>query len=252
MIKTKVIDIPEDVMRVLAELEVEGNVVRIVQQLDRDLYVRVNKVLEAIGGKWNRKVRGHIFEGDPSEKIREAIESSRVVNVKKTVEFFETPTDLAHQLVEMAAIGPMMKILEPSAGRGAIADAIREACPDCPLEVVEVETSNRKVLKEKGHRLVGKDFLKFRKKGGYDRIVMNPPFSRQQDIAHVTKAFGLLAPGGRLVSVMSAGVKFRQDKKALAFRELVDDHGVVEDLPPESFIESGTGVNAVVVTLDKP
>lgn len=251
MIKTKVIDIPEDVMRVLAELEVEGNVVRIAQQLDRDLYVRVNKVLEAMGGKWNRKARGHVFEGDPSEKIRDAIEASRVVNVKKTVEFFETPPALARQLVAMAAIGPGMKVLEPSAGRGAIADAVRDACPDCRLDVVEIEELNRKILKEKGHRLAGKDFMKFRKKG-YDRIVMNPPFSRQQDIAHVTRAFGLLAPGGRVVSVMSAGVKFRQDKRATAFRELVDEHGVVEDLPPESFIESGTGVNAVVVILERP
>ena len=32
-------------------------------QLDRKTYSAVNKCLEAIGGKWSRKEKGHIFEG---------------------------------------------------------------------------------------------------------------------------------------------------------------------------------------------
>lgn len=248
--KTVVLD--DQVADVIRNVRVRGNVAYVEQQLDRDLYVRVNKVLEALGGKWDRRARGHVFETDPSEKLMAAVSAGQAVDVKKSVEFFETPREVGNLLIMEASIQPGMKVLEPSAGRGALADLVREVCPDCELHVVEPEKGNRRILKEKGHRLVGSDFMKFKKKG-YDRVVMNPPFSRQQDIDHVTRAYGLLKPGGRLVSVMSAGTKFRTNKKALAFQRLIEDAGgTVEDLPPESFRESGTLVNAVIVTLDKP
>jgi hypothetical protein len=121
------------------------------------------------------------------------------------------------------------------------------------LHLVEIEPTNRQVLREKGYKLVGKNFLKYKKKKPlYDKIVMNPPFSRQQDIDHVLHAWKLLKPGGRLVSVMSGGTEYRQNKKALAFQELWNVYGYIEPLPPGSFEESGTGVNTVLVILDKP
>ncbi len=57
---------------------------------------------------------------------------------------------------------------------------------------------------------------------GFDRVVMNPPFERQQDIDHVSRAAGMLKPGGRLVSVMSAGVTFRENNKTRWFRDLIE------------------------------
>lgn len=241
-----------EIVEILRGLRVSGNVVYIDQQLDRDLYVKVNKALEALGGKWNRKIRGHVFPEDPSEKLMQAVVTEKVVDPKKEFGFFETPDTLASEIVLTADLGDRMRVLEPSAGRGAIADVVAYMCPGCRLEVVEIQEENRKVLKGKGHRLVGKDFMKFKKKG-YDRIVMNPPFAKQQDIAHVRHAFSLLKPGGRLVSVMGASVKFRSDKKAVSFREFLEEHGAtVVDLPPETFREAGTLVNAVLVTVDKP
>jgi methylase of polypeptide subunit release factors len=198
------IGIDPDVQEVLRGIRVVGNVAYIDRPLERELYMRVNKVLEALGGKWNRKVRGHVFESDPS------------------------------------------------AGRGAIADAVRAACPECRIETVEIDDKNRKVLKEKGYKIVGKDFMKFRPKGCYDRILMNPPFAKQQDIDHVMKAFRHLCPRGRLVAIMSAGAQFRANRKTLAFRALVEEKGVFEDLPPGSFAAEGTMVNAILLTLDKP
>jgi hypothetical protein len=62
----------------------------------------------------------------------------------------------------------------------------------------------------------------------------------------------MLAPGGRLVSVMSPGFTFRQDGIAKGFRSFVEEvGGEVEELPPESFKESGTNIATVLVTLDK-
>ena len=251
MMKTVRVDVPEDVRRVLYNLRVEGNIAYIQGQLDRDLYVRVNKALEAIGGKWNRSVRGHVFEGDPTQQIMEAMATGEVVDVKKSFEFFETPMDVAGLVVAKARIEPGMKVLEPSAGRGAIADMVRAQCPDCRLDVVEIEETNRRILKEKGYKLAGKDFTKFKKRG-YDRVVMNPPFSKQQDIDHVRRAFGLMKHGGLLVSVMAPSVKFRENKKTKDFQRLLDEQGgSIEDLPEGAFKESGTGVNTVIVTLPK-
>lgn len=252
MIKRKVVEIDEDIKALLMNLRIEGNVVYIHQQLDRDTYVRLNKALEVLGGKWNRSAKGHIFTGDPSQKIAEAMQAGEVVDVKKTFEFFETPSAVANLIVERAGIGPGMKILEPSAGQGGIADVARAMCDDCLINVIEIEPSNRAVLKEKGYKLVGKDFLKYRKKKPlYDRILMNPPFSRQQDIDHVLHAWKFLKEGGRLVAVMSAGTEYRGNKKALLFQDLVGVHGQIEPLPDESFKESGTTVNTVLAVLDK-
>lgn len=239
-----------DVLAVLRGMRVVGNVAYIDRPLDRDLYVRVNKALDAMGGKWNRSLRGHVFDGDPSARLMQAVVTEEVTDPKKAFGFFETPAALAVSIVQTADLGSGMRVLEPSAGRGMIADMVRDQCPGCAIEVVEIEPRNRKILKEKGYKLVGKDFLKFRKKG-YDRIVMNPPFARQADIDHVLHAYGLLAPGGRLVSIMAAGVKWRKNKKAVAFQELVDAHGTMEELPPETFKESGTLINTVMVTLEK-
>jgi len=254
VIKTKVVDIADDIKALLLNIRIEGNVAYIHQQLDRDTYVRLNKALEALGGKWNRSARGHVFAGDPSQKIAEALNAGEVVDVKKTFEFFETPPEVANLLVSHLSPRDKDLVLEPSAGHGAIADVVRATCEDCKLSLIEIEPSNRQVLKEKGYKLIGKDFLKYKKKKPlFDRIVMNPPFSKQQDIDHVRHAWKFLKPGGRLVSVMSAGTDFRQNKKAVSFQQFVESvGGHVEMLPPESFKESGTGINTLFVILDKP
>jgi len=85
----------------------------------------------------------------------------------------------------------------------------------------------------------------------YDKVVMNPPFEKQADIDHVLHAFKFLKPGGRLVSIMASSVTFRENKKTLDFKELVDLHGFIEHNLAGAFKASGTMVNTVTVVLDK-
>lgn len=62
-----------------------------------------------------------------------------------------------------------------------------------------------------------------------------------------------LRPRGRLVAIMAAGVLFRQTKAFVAFRAMVENNGgTIERLPEGAFKESGTMVNTVIVTMDKP
>lgn len=58
-------------------------------------------------------------------------------------------------------------------------------------------------------------------------------------------------PGGKLVSVMSASVLSRENKKTADFRNFVDMHGYSERLSTGSFKESGANVNTCFVVLEK-
>src|SRR5690606_5224314 len=109
----------------------------------------------------------------------------------------------------------------PSAGKGNIADAIKEAEPQADLDVIEINSRLRDILEAKGHNIVGYDFLEYNE-AKYDRIVMNPPFEKGQDIDHVKHAYDLLKPVVRIVSIMSEGPFLRRDKKAAEFRDWLE------------------------------
>ncbi len=172
---------------------------------------------------------------------------------RKIPGYFPTPKATAEKLVDAANIRSGMTVLEPSAGKGNIADTIKEKAPDTELSTIEYQNELAGILKLKGHKVVGDDFLEHR--GQYDRIVMNPPFENFQDVDHVRHAYDSLRPGGRLVSVMSESPFFRSDKKAVEFRDWLDDiGGTSEKLPEKSFAEKSeraTGVNARMVVIDK-
>jgi len=235
--------ISNDVANVLGNGRVDDNRLYLPpEQLERSLYVAVNKVLEAIGGKWNRKERAHLFGKPVADILEEILLTGEYTDVKKEYQFFETPEHLAKDLVAMADIQPGESCLEPSAGRGAIAYYMR---PN--VHCVELNPAFREVLVSDGFGVVGSDFLQFNHT--YDVIVGNPPFTRQQDISHVTHMIELAKR--RVVSVMSAGIKFRTNRKTLEFRELLDrQNGEIIDLPDKSFASSGTNVNAVIVVCD--
>lgn len=171
------------------------------------------------------------------------------------VDFFPTPPSVAKELVEKADIEAGMKVLEPSAGNGRIADAIKAAGVE--PDVVELSSNLRAILSAKGHNVVAHDFTDYNPGPIYDRIVMNPPFSNRMDVEHVRHAYDLLKPGGRIVAIMSEGPFSASDKKSAEFREWLDEVGVSEKLEEGTFLQdkSGlptTGVNTRVVVIDKP
>ena len=119
----------------------------------------------------------------------------------------------------------------------------------------------RDILEAKGHAVQPPatdgdyDFLAYR--FNVDRILMNPPFERGQDAEHIRHAYECLAPGGRLVSICSAGPFFRSDRKSEDFQRFIDETGAdVEDLPADAFQGPGafrqTGVATKLVVIDKP
>lgn len=173
--------------------------------------------------------------------------------------FFPTPPAVADRLLDLAALGPGMTVLEPSAGTGTLADAIVRRCPTAVLSVIEWQHSLVEVLELKGYTVCARDFLTFPDDGHapvhFDRIVMNPPFEQEQDIVHIRHAASLLAPGGRVVAIVSEGAFFRRTRTAQAFRQwLAQQQSMTEALPPHAFAgtQRPTAVRCRMVVIDAP
>ena len=62
--------VSRDVLNVLDAAQVSGNKVVLVGALDRKLYTSVDKVLQAAGGKWDRKAKAHVFGADVVSSTR--------------------------------------------------------------------------------------------------------------------------------------------------------------------------------------
>lgn len=237
--------VSDDVLEVLSRAEVDGMVLRLMGQLDRTMYAKVNKVIEAAGGKWDRKSKSHLFDKEASERVDEIILTGEVEVPKDEFNYFPSPQDVVDRLMELADIQPGMYVLEPSAGQGAIAGACVDsgAAVDC----IELMEQNCRVLDELFLSVTQADFLTVTPKPVYDRVVMNPPFAKQQDIKHVMHALKFLKSDGLLVSVMAAGVTFRDNKLTQDFRNLIRERGGdIEALPEEAFKTSGTMVKTVI------
>ena len=214
-------------------------------------------MLEALGGKWSRSAQAHVFEGDPNDAIAAAIASGEVVDWKKEFQFFETPAELADRMVAEGLRG--QTILEPSAGHGALLDAVRRQSPkeyESRLVVHAFEINPRcqttLLAKHPGIELLGADFLQYDTRNSYDSIIMNPPFNHGQDVRHVRHAYDMLRPGGCLTAITSPGWSFRQDRAHREFREWIESSPArVEELPHGTFKASGTNVRATLLVIDK-
>ena len=174
--------IENDVLTVLSTLEIDGNNVRITNPLDRKLYLAVNKVLERIGGKWNRKAKAHVFDIDPTDRLNNVMESG-MLDPKIKTGYFPTPANIVDKMINLAMIEHGQLILEPSAGQGHIADVIVNHIKGQPRDIMVCETlpENVHILEEKGYVVEG-DFFEFadeckKRDVEFDLILMNPPFS---------------------------------------------------------------------------
>ena len=147
--------------------------------------------------------------------------------------FFPTPKPIISLMLAQADLRPGLAVLEPSAGLGSICDELRLLGIE-PV-VCEINYSLRDILTAKGYKFVGANFLETTG-SSFDRIVMNPPFERGQDIEHTLHAWKLLKDDGILVSIVSAGAIYRQDKQAIAFCAWLEMVGAeIHDLPAGSF-----------------
>jgi predicted RNA methylase len=263
--------IDSDVLAELSAAEIDGANVRLVRQIDRKLYLRCADVLESFGGKWNKKAKAHIFDDEPGERIDNAILTrsyERLKDVGQTLGWFPTPAPLVARVIELAQLKAGMSVLEPEAGTGAIADAAAAIVGLPNVLCCEIRPDASDVLREKGYMVREGNFLLTTPPTSYgasgspaDRVLMNPPFSRGLDQAHVAHAWRFVAAGGRLVSIMAGfyrgdeimpAFQGRQDAKSREVAEFFEERsGEWEPCPEGSFKPAGTTIPTVIVTVDK-
>jgi len=225
--------------------------------LERKDYAAVNKVLELSGFKWNKKQKCHVaIKGSASETLAAALDDGEIVDPKKEWDFFETPEDVADRMAKFLGIKSTDHVLEPSAGAGRLVDAaFRHGASFQNTLAIEAWAENREILKSKCHVATETDFLKVdpASSRSVDKIIMNPPFSGGQDIAHCLHAYAMLKPGGRMACITGPSWQYRTDKKHAAFKawfESLDDAGC-EELPAGTFKDSGTNVRSLLLTIVK-
>lgn len=256
--------IEQDVIGVLARGTPEGNAYRLPEQLSRQLYVRVNRVLVAMGGKWDRRGGAHVFEV-PAAPLLEAVLESEEMPPKNPTAWFATPVEVARRLLRDPALPRIPAwadvVLEPSAGSGHLARQVElylgHQGRTCRLHVCEVVDRFQALLDEQGFNLVAEDFLAYQPAPDEvpDAVVMNPPFALNGSplawADHVMHAWKMLAAGGVLLAVVPAGFEFRREVKAAAVRDLVAAHGAVVPVEGNGFHESGTDVRTILIGATK-
>lgn len=246
-------NVTNEIIAILDNGLCDGNNFVLQGTLDRKTYVAVNKVLLAAGGKWNRSAKAHVFDCDAQDAVSDIVLTGKVIDAKREFDFFETPIELANKAADMLNIFEGMTVLEPNAGGGSLA---REALArGGKVDCIELQQDLASKLAENDNfnKVVQGDFLSLDEISNdkYDRVLMNPPFGKQADIKHVKHAMKQLKSNGRLVSIMSAGVKFRENKLTIEFRDNVEQMGgTFIDLPDNSFKSSGTAVKTVMLILD--
>ena len=190
---------------------------------------------------------------DPLTEKNRALKARLLNNRNAFIDFFPTPEEHAQDMAARAGIEPGMRVLEPSAGNGMLADAARAA--GASVDAVELASDLRDILQTKGYPLVGTDFMATEAKGDYDAVIMNPPFSNDMDIDHVRHAYDHLKPGGRLVAIVSAMAGERSNRKNKAFSEWLESLGAEQEMMPEGAFKDSlnpTSVRTKIITIEKP
>jgi len=171
---------------------------------------------------------------DTDDKPTKKTESTAV---SKDLQYYPTPTAVIETVLYNISIKEGEKILEPSCGCGRFLDALRDQGAD--VFGIEFDAVRANQCRDKGHKVLTRNFLETAPTGDYDKVVMNPPFYGKHYAKHIEHALKFLKTGGILTAILP--ITARYDHK------LVD--GMWSDLPTGSFRDSGTNINTTILTI---
>jgi hypothetical protein len=162
------------------------------------------------------------------------------------LQFYPTPPTLAKRAWQKFRNTNWVRILEPSAGNGALA----KECPErqysygrhIPIDCYEIDISHHPALRSEGFNVVGFDFTQIQSAAMYSHILLNPPFKYGAE--HTLLAWDKLLDG-EIVAILNAETvrnPFSRERKRLV--ELIADFGEVE------FIEGAFNTDETEVKTD--
>ena len=178
-------------------------------------------------------------------------------------DFYPTPARLIDKMLRGLEMHRFQNILEPSAGKGDLADGIKSKIEvqgysyrdtgKNQIDTIEIDENLRHVLKGKEYKVVHDDFLTYDTARRYDLIVMNPPFSRGE--WHLLKALDMLKNGGKIVCLLNAETLknlFSNPRRDLS-RRLGEYNAEIEYLPGAfADAERPTGVEIALIKVTIP
>lgn len=209
------------------------------EQLERTLYLKVAKAIKLAGGAWKTNKKAFAFSSDPRAKLGLALETGVVLDVKKLRQAFYTPAGLANEVARLANVDGHL-VLEPSAGDGALVDACF-AHGAKAVKAIEIHEECRQRLIGDDRMVVIADFLTQKPAPIFKRIVMNPPYTKGQDLKHVAHAKKFLVPGGLLFAIVPS--KDCPKLSALGAE-------TVEVFEAGCFKESGTNIETRLIRIE--
>lgn len=118
--------------------------------------------------------------------------------------FYPTPKALAQKMVAKIKDIPE-KILEPSAGKGDLIEAIREKFhykyKSSEYYAIEIEPELQAILRDKKVKVLDSDFLAFAGTDKFNLIIANPPFDKGEH--HLLKAINIMY-SGQIIFLLNA------------------------------------------------
>jgi uncharacterized Zn finger protein (UPF0148 family) len=196
-------------------------------------------------------------------------------------DFYPTPRIIARKMLAKITNNEAKYFLEPSAGKGDIADVIKqplnyeEFCEENPdyttkdhrryngprwsdrnenprvhVDVVESYPALIQVLRGKEYDVVGFDWLSYEGVSYYDCIIANPPFS--EGAKHCLKMWGFLHNGEIVCLLNEETLKNPHTDERQRLARIIEQFGTVEYLGDcFSTAEHKTSVNVAMVYLKK-
>lgn len=250
--------IPDDILDILQQATIDGNVIKLNGQLDRPTYDKVNKYLVGIGAKWDRKLGGHVCTMGDAAALLERLQSGDGFNLIQGLQFYPTPDAVAKTLVDLACPWTGKRnilAMEPSAGRGAIVKHLAEKCRW--VDAVELNPPFRADIEDAGARYVStEDFLEIQPSQRFEVIAMNPPFADSRDALHVMQAVKWLAKGGVLVAIVPTMFTEKTTGEYKAIQTFIENakhdwYGftfeVVMKLSSDTFKAAGVQPNTMII-----
>lgn len=211
---------------------------------------------EDVGGKENDR---NIVSTDSDYDRAKAFYFARGKKTAKNkaaegVDYFATPEPVGYKMVQWAGLKDGDRVLEPSAGHGAIS---RFFSPNTDNTIIEPSSrlAPQAQMNTDNAKLINGYFEDLHIGNKYDAVTMNPPFGTggKTAIEHVAKAFKHLRNGGRVIAIIPRGAM--ADKRFNTWYEsddAKDAHMVGEVLlPGVTFERAGTKVATRIVIIDK-
>lgn len=247
----------------------ETRYIQFPQMLASD-YQAVKGIIARLEIEWSREREMHVLSKNSYAKWNAYVNTDKLPKLNPNA-FFPTPTDVIElmfgEFFDESYVDYLkeyqpntLRVLEPSAGVGAIAKAARKYFGEAlaTLDTVEYLPENCEALEREGFTPFNGDFLDYTTDEQYDVVIMNPPFSIVGDklayVTHVIHAFSLLKPNGKLVAILPTGWLGQSNKRIDDFKEFVAQYAswdFTQMIPSGAFKSSGTMVETMCLCLEK-